>query len=75
MNIPKILTEKADETEAKLKEIYPELAPFFKKCFLIFSKTVDFVEHLLLPKPTNILGCIKSFLAIYNGKQVKCSTI
>ncbi len=34
MNIPKILTEKADETEAKLKEIYPELAPFFKKCFL-----------------------------------------
>ena len=34
MNIPKILTEKADETEAKLKEIYQELAPFFKKCFL-----------------------------------------
>ncbi len=34
MNTPKILTEKATEIEAKLKEIYPELAPFFKKCFL-----------------------------------------
>lgn len=34
MIIPKILTEKAAETEEKLKGLYPELAPFFKKCFL-----------------------------------------
>lgn len=34
MDTPKILTEKAAEIEEKLKVIYPELAPFFKKCFL-----------------------------------------
>lgn len=34
MDIPKILLRKADETEEKLKEVYPELAPFFKRCFL-----------------------------------------
>lgn len=34
MKIPKILTEKADEIERKLQELCPELAPFFKKCFL-----------------------------------------
>lgn len=34
MEIPKVLLEKAEEKERKLKEVYPELAPFFKKCFL-----------------------------------------
>lgn len=34
MDIPEILLQKADETEEKLKEVYPELAPFFKRCFL-----------------------------------------
>ncbi len=34
MEIPKILLRKADEITEKLKEKYPELAPFFKGCFL-----------------------------------------
>ena len=34
MEIPKILLSVADETEAKLKIQYPDLAPFFKRCFL-----------------------------------------
>lgn len=34
MDIPKILLEKADEITEKLKVKYPELAPFFKGCFL-----------------------------------------
>lgn len=34
MDIPKILLQKADEITEKLKVKYPELAPFFKGCFL-----------------------------------------
>lgn len=34
MEIPKILLKKADEIEEILKVKYPELAPFFKGCFL-----------------------------------------
>ncbi len=34
METPKILLEKADEITEKLKVKYPELAPFFKNCFL-----------------------------------------
>lgn len=34
MEIPKILLQKADEITEKLKVKYPELAPFFKGCFL-----------------------------------------
>ncbi len=34
MDIPKILLQKADEITAKLEIKYPDLAPFFKKCFL-----------------------------------------
>lgn len=34
MDIPKILLQKADEITEKLKIKYPELAPFFKGCFL-----------------------------------------
>lgn len=34
MNIPKILTDKANEIESVLKEKCPEAAPFFKRCFL-----------------------------------------
>lgn len=34
MEIPSILLQKADEITEKLKEKYPELAPFFKGCFL-----------------------------------------
>ncbi len=34
MNIPEILLQKADEIENTLKTKYPELSPFFKKCFL-----------------------------------------
>ena len=34
MDIPKILLQKADEITEKLKVNYPELAPFFKGCFL-----------------------------------------
>lgn len=34
MKIPNILLEKADEITGILKEKYPELAPFFKGCFL-----------------------------------------
>ncbi|MBQ7115068.1 MAG: glycoside hydrolase family 125 protein [Clostridia bacterium] len=34
MDIPKILLQKADEITEKLKLKYPELAPFFKGCFL-----------------------------------------
>lgn len=34
MDIPKILLRKADEITEKLQEKYPELAPFFKGCFL-----------------------------------------
>lgn len=34
MEIPKILLEKADEITQKLELKYPELAPFFKGCFL-----------------------------------------
>lgn len=34
MEIPKILLEKADEITARLEEKYPQLAPFFKGCFL-----------------------------------------
>ncbi len=34
MEIPKILLQKADEITAKLEEKYPQLAPFFKGCFL-----------------------------------------
>ena len=34
MDIPKILLEKADEITLKLQGVYPELAPFFKGCFL-----------------------------------------
>ncbi len=34
MDIPKILLEKADEITDKLQATYPELAPFFKGCFL-----------------------------------------
>lgn len=34
MDIPKILLEKADEITLKLQGAYPELAPFFKGCFL-----------------------------------------
>ena len=34
MDTPKILLQKADEITEKLKERYPELAPFFKGCFL-----------------------------------------
>ncbi len=34
MEIPKILLQKADEITEKLKAKYPELAPFFKGCFL-----------------------------------------
>ena len=34
METPKILLKKADEITEKLKVKYPELAPFFKNCFL-----------------------------------------
>lgn len=34
MDTPKILLQKADEITEKLKVSYPELAPFFKGCFL-----------------------------------------
>lgn len=34
METPKILLEKADEITEKLRVKYPELAPFFKGCFL-----------------------------------------
>ncbi len=34
MDIPSILLQKADEITDKLKVKYPELAPFFKGCFL-----------------------------------------
>lgn len=34
MDIPKILLQKAEEITEKLKVKYPELAPFFKGCFL-----------------------------------------
>lgn len=34
METPKILLRKADEITAKLGEKYPDLAPFFKNCFL-----------------------------------------
>lgn len=34
METPKILLKKADEITEKLKIKYPELAPFFKNCFL-----------------------------------------
>lgn len=34
MDIPKILLQKADEITESLKIKYPELAPFFKGCFL-----------------------------------------
>ena len=34
MDIPKILLRKADEITEKLQEKYPELAPFFRGCFL-----------------------------------------
>lgn len=34
MEIPKILLQKADEITEKLKVKYPEMAPFFKGCFL-----------------------------------------
>ncbi len=34
MKTPEILLKKADEIESVLKEKYPSLAPFFKKCFL-----------------------------------------
>ena len=34
METPKILLQKADEITEKLKGKYPELAPFFKNCFL-----------------------------------------
>ncbi len=34
METPKILLEKADEITEKLKVEYPQLAPFFKNCFL-----------------------------------------
>ncbi len=34
MKTPEILLKKADEIESVLKEKYPQLAPFFKKCFL-----------------------------------------
>lgn len=34
MDIPKILLRKADEITEKLEARYPELAPFFKGCFL-----------------------------------------
>lgn len=34
MDIPKMLLRKADEITEKLREKYPELAPFFKGCFL-----------------------------------------
>ncbi len=39
MNIPKILTRKADEITQKLSDNYPELAPFFKGCFLNTMET------------------------------------
>ena len=38
MDIPKILLQKADEITEKLKVKYPELAPFFRGCFL---NTID----------------------------------
>ncbi len=34
METPKILLEKADEITEKLKVKYPQIAPFFKNCFL-----------------------------------------
>lgn len=34
MDIPKILLQKADEITEKLKVKYPDMAPFFKGCFL-----------------------------------------
>ena len=34
MDTPQILLQKADEITLKLQEKYPELAPFFKGCFL-----------------------------------------
>lgn len=34
MEVPKILLRKADEITALLQDKYPELAPFFKGCFL-----------------------------------------
>lgn len=33
-NIPKILLQKADELEQRTKEVYPDLAPLAKQCFL-----------------------------------------
>lgn len=33
-NIPKILLQKAEELEQRTKEVYPELAPLAKQCFL-----------------------------------------
>ena len=34
MDIPRVLLQKADEITENLKIKYPELAPFFKGCFL-----------------------------------------
>ena len=34
MDIPKILLQKADEITKKLEVKYPDMAPFFKGCFL-----------------------------------------
>ncbi|MGN1316103.1 MAG: glycoside hydrolase family 125 protein [Acutalibacteraceae bacterium] len=39
MDIPKVLLRKADEITEKLKIKYPELAPFFKGCFLNTMET------------------------------------
>lgn len=39
MEIPSILLQKADEITEKLKIKYPELAPFFKGCFLNTMET------------------------------------
>lgn len=45
MNTPEILLKKADEIEAALKVGYPELAPFFKGCFLnTIETTVSALE-------------------------------
>lgn len=39
MDIPRVLLQKADEITEKLKIKYPELAPFFKGCFLNTMET------------------------------------
>ena len=78
MEIPKILLNKANEVEAKLKEKCPEAAPFFKGCFLNTIETTllsSQFETVILDFSQDVIKCRSLILNSIKKNKILCKKI